>query len=88
MLLPYSIRKIWRPELFQGNRKNTNYFEGWYFKIISENQQEKFALIPGVALGSAAKDAHAFIQLIDGKNGISDYFIFNIQDFTYSSCDF
>jgi tocopherol cyclase len=77
----YDLKKIWHPPWFQGNHAKKNYFEGWYFKLLSEGGQHRYAFIPGISLG---KDPHSFIQVIDGKNGITEYYRFPIESFSYS----
>jgi tocopherol cyclase len=52
---------IWNPEIFQGHLNKKNYFEGWYYKLVSQEGAFSLALIPGVSLNS--KDPHAFIQV-------------------------
>lgn len=66
------------PTIYQGWRKTNNYFEGWYFKIVDPDQNLAFALIPGV---SKSKDAHAFIQFIDGINCKTQYHRFPLESF-------
>ena len=56
----------------------SNYFEGWYFKHVSANHQDAFAVIPGISLST---DPHAFIQFVDGSKVRSAYFRYNINDF-------
>ena len=56
----------------------SNYFEGWYFKHVSVNHQDAFAVIPGISLST---DPHAFIQFADGLKGRSAYFRYDINDF-------
>ncbi|MEM6271085.1 MAG: tocopherol cyclase family protein [Bacteroidota bacterium] len=80
----YPLRKVYHSEIFQGHRRTDNYYEGWYFKQVSADGQHVFSLIPGVAYGRNGKDAHAFIQLIDGRTGQTDYHRFPIEDFRYS----
>jgi len=53
--------KIKHPEIFQGHLNKDRYFEGWYFKYISQDGLVSFACIPGISLNK--KDAHAFIQI-------------------------
>jgi hypothetical protein len=54
-----SLYKIFHPEIFQGSLNGKNYFEGWYFKHVSENADDAFAVIPGISLSD---DTHAFIM--------------------------
>lgn len=77
----YDLKKIWNPAFFQGNMRTTNYFEGWYYKIVSHDDSLRMAFIPGVSLGN---DAHAFIQVINGSTGQTSYFRFPVETFSYS----
>ena len=72
---------FFNPEQFQGWGKKKNYFEGWYFKLISADEKNAFAFIPGIAM-DAAGNQHAFIQVLDGKKQTSVYHKFSINDFT------
>ena len=81
----YDIEKIWKPALFQGTLKNNNYFEGWYFKLVSPGGEHKLSFIPGISLG---KDPHSFIQVINGKTGKTAYYRFRLEEFKYSQKQF
>lgn len=50
------------PILFQGDLKQSNYFEGWYYKQVSNDQKTSLSFIPGVSLNE--QDPHSFIQYI------------------------
>lgn len=67
-----------RPSVFQGNLRKKKYFEGWYFKLVAEDGKNIFSIIPGISL---SKERHAFIQVIEGKNGNTDYTAFHINTF-------
>jgi tocopherol cyclase len=73
--------KLRHPEIFQGRPDLNTYFEGWYFKLVSEDQQHALALIPGLALYDAS-DRHAFIQWIDGTGQVSGYHRFPPESFS------
>jgi hypothetical protein len=60
-----------RPELFQGDLKKKNYFEGWYFKHVSADLEHVYSFIPGVSLNP--REPHSFIQVINGITGETDY---------------
>jgi len=75
--------KLYHPEIFQGNLSKKKYFEGWYYKFVSQDQQKAIAIIPGVALYDE-KDRHAFIQIIDGVNQHSWYHRFEISEVSFS----
>lgn len=84
----YRLRKIYRPEIFQGGLQKKNYFEGWYFKIIDRNAAKIYAVIPGVSISDIKSNSHAFIQIMDGANATSQYFRFDFKDFNYSGSQF
>jgi hypothetical protein len=79
----YRLQRIWRPGIFQGGNRKDNYFEGWYFKLVGSRLKNIFAVIPGVSI-KGSSGSHAFIQLLDGKQAVSSYFNFSINDFSYS----
>ena len=75
------IDTIRNPERFQGRGKRTNYFEGWYFKLVDRERESAMALIPGVSMGDTPGDRHAFVQFIDDRTGRVGYFRFPFEDF-------
>ena len=79
----YKLRKIFKPEIFQGKGKKKTYFEGWYYKFTNADSKFSYAIIPGISLGSNRSDSHSFIQAIDGINGTTYVFDFNIEHFSY-----
>lgn len=79
-----TIRKKWRPELFQGSLRRRNYFEGWYYKMVTANEEMSLAVIPGVATGAASRDAQAFVQILDGRTGSTWYIPYDVEEFSYS----
>ncbi len=77
-------RKIFHPEIFQGNLKKKTYFEGWYFKHSTlegpdGTAPEVLAVIPGISLVND-HDRHAFIQVLTADHK-SCYIPFDISDF-------
>jgi hypothetical protein len=80
-LMINSLYKIFHPEIFQGTLKKKNYFEGWYFKHVSADGRDAFAVIPGISLSD---DSHSFIQYIDGNSGKTSYFRYPKEDFIFS----
>lgn len=76
---------IKNPDLFQGEKhlnKNSNYFEGWYFK--NTNYEDGISFIPGINIEKNEKKA--FIQVITND---SSYFVnYDINDFEYNSNSF
>lgn len=74
---------LFRPELFQGSRKRRSYFEGWYFKQVSADASKAWAFIPGVSMNADGSSRTAFIQVIDGTRGLTRWYPFAFQDFSW-----
>ena len=83
----YRINRLLNPEIFQGKYKKKNYFEGWYFKLISGDQKSILSIIPGIAINKKG-EKNAFIQTIDGITGQTHYIPFDYDDFEYDSKSF
>ena len=47
-----SLYRIYHPEVFQGALTDRNYFEGWYFKHVSADSGEAFAVITRKGAGT------------------------------------
>ena len=76
--------KILFPEIFQGEKHlngKTNYFEGWYFKLVTEDL-ESIAFIPGISI--TPEESHAFIQINHESSFKNQYIKFPIESFKYS----
>lgn len=68
---------------FNGTKKQSNYFEGWYIHVLDSDKNIAYAFIFGLSLYK--KDPHAFIQVIDKKAKEPYYFRFGINDFFYNN---
>ncbi len=79
-----SIRKIWKPAIYQGTKTMKGYFEGWYYKFGDKNGENIGALIPGISFDQTGKLPHAFIQFIDDSGVLSHYSRYPIRDFSTS----
>lgn len=80
-------RALWNPDMYHGWGKQRNYFEGWYFKIVDPKERFAFAIIPGISYNEKG-EAHAFIQLLDGKKCTATYHEFPVEQFQASEKDF
>lgn len=81
------ISALFNPEQYHGWGRKKRFFEGWYYKIVSENQLHALAIIPGIAMDATGKQ-HAFIQVFDGKKSRADYHTFAMADFCPKPHDF
>lgn len=75
-----TLYSLWNPECYHGWRKKRRFFEGWYYKIVSENQKYAFAVIPGIAMDENG-EKQAFIQILNGKKLKATYNKFNAEEF-------
>lgn len=78
------------PEAYHGNHKKSNFFEGWYIKLVSADQSHRIAIIPGIFKGlSGSKQAdESFVQVLDGSTGKSWYHKFPKENFKASQKHF
>lgn len=83
-MLQNKLRALFHPENYHGWGKHKSYFEGWYFKLISKDEQHAIAIIPGIAMDSNG-NKQSFIQLLDGKKLTAAYFKFKAEDFVAST---
>ena len=81
------IKSIFYPDRFQGWGKTKSYFEGWYFKIVSADCKNAFAIIPGIAMDDSG-NKHSFIQVLNGKQHSAEYIKFDAADFRASKNKF
>ncbi|MEM1217687.1 MAG: tocopherol cyclase family protein [Bacteroidota bacterium] len=58
-------KALWNPDMYHGWGRMENYFEGWYCKMVSPDEQYAVAVIPGISMGPNG-EKHAFIQVLDG----------------------
>jgi len=70
-------------ELFHGNEKTRPYFEGWYFKHVSKQEDFILSVICGVSRSKNSRDDHSFIQIITGPVHKSHYIRFAYNAFEY-----
>ncbi len=72
---------IWKPEVFQGNGKKKDYFEGWYFKSVSEDEKTAYAIIVGISIARNIEKSHSFIMFVDSRNQELHYFQYPLDEF-------
>ena len=79
--------------LFQGNLDKKPYFEGWYYKQVSNNGKQIISLIPGISLSET--DSHSFVQYIltihgenNKKTTETGYISYPLSSFDYQQKPF
>ena len=74
-----------KPELYHGRKNSRPYFEGWYFKNVSLNDDLIIAVICGVSRSNKKDDDHSFIQIILGPIYKSYYIKLPYEKFLYNN---
>lgn len=82
------MKSLINPDLYHGIGKDSNFFEGWYFKIVDKDNLYKFAFIPGISFGQNKSENHSFIQIVDSYNNEYKYLRFSENDFKYNNKNF
>ncbi|GAB1422581.1 tocopherol cyclase family protein [Anaerolineales bacterium] len=70
-----------KPELYHGANKKGPFFEGWYYKLVSADEKHKYAFIPGIFINKDPSQSIAFIQIIDGISGKTEFIKYPIEQF-------
>ncbi|MBK7408534.1 MAG: hypothetical protein IPJ40_11025 [Saprospirales bacterium] len=73
--------------MYHGWGRESQFFEGWYFKLVDPTGQYAFAVIPGISKGFDGYH-HSFIQLLDGKRCEAHYHDFPLEAFRASDKHF
>ncbi|MEY4349600.1 MAG: hypothetical protein RL719_897 [Actinomycetota bacterium] len=77
------IRGLRHPEAFHGVGRTSGFFEGWYIKLVSADQRQRWAVIPGIFLGLGdSKTNEGFVQVLDGATGRSWYHRYDVSEFS------
>jgi len=63
------------------NKRETNYFEGWYFRFTNVSNKINYAVI--FAITKNEEDPHSFIQVFDENLEECRYYRFSTSDFSY-----
>jgi hypothetical protein len=82
------MRNIWTPGVFHGKSQNQQFFEGWYYKLISQDTGARWAVIPGVFHHPDPELRHAFIQVLNGITSQVTYYRYSVEDFQASTTKF
>ncbi len=78
------LHAFFNPEEFRGRGKKRNYFEGWYFKSVSPDENTALAIIPGIAMDGNG-NRQSFIQVLDGKKHTAACHKFPLEAFRPAS---
>lgn len=79
--LPETVRATLAPAAYHGHTQRPPFFEGWYYKAVTRDQSRAFVFIPGVYLAEDPARSHAFVQVMDGRSGASEYITYPVEQF-------
>lgn len=75
------LSTVRNPDVYHGKNKKSNFFEGWYFKIVHTENKYAYCFIPGIFLSDKEEYSHSFIQVLKGHESNFEYLKFNKNDF-------
>jgi tocopherol cyclase len=79
---------IRNPNLYHGHGVKPPFFEGWYFKLVDAAETHRYAIIPGVFIGSEPGASHCFVQTLDGVTGRTTYNRYPFESFIAAHKEF
>jgi tocopherol cyclase len=80
--------KIWNPGVFHGKKQDQQFFEGWYYKLISPDREDRWAVIPGVFYHPDPQLRHCFVQVLNGASSQVTYHRFPVGEFQADLSEF
>jgi hypothetical protein len=68
------LRRVFNPDWYHGKNKKKTFFEGWYYKLVTKDESQALAIIPGILEHPDPLKAKAFIICLEASTKIS-YFV-------------
>lgn len=82
------LTNILHPNRYHGFTAKPPFFEGWYYKLVSADQNTRFAVIPGVYVSPNPEKSHSFVQVFDSQADQVHYHRYPLESFKASQSDF
>lgn len=82
------FRTLFNPDMYHGRGIRRPFFEGWFYKLVNENMDHVYSVIPGIFFGKDPSRSHAFIQVMDGITGETFYHRYDTREFVADPKDF
>ena len=67
------VQRVMNPAWYHGRGAKPPFFEGWYYKLVNQDESQRWAIIPGVFVNEESTKSHAFVQVLNGNTGASYY---------------
>ena len=61
------LTNVLHPDRYHGFSAKPPYFEGWYYKLVSADENTRFVVIPGVYIAADPAKSHCFVQVFDSQ---------------------
>src|ERR1043165_5606846 len=60
-----NLRLVYKPTFYHGELIHRNFFEGWYYKTVTNKGDETLIIIPGIYKSTSSNDeaSHAFVMI-------------------------
>ncbi len=82
------FNNILHPNRYHGFVHQAPFFEGWYYKMVSADEKQRYAIIPGVYLAQDHKESHCFVQVFDSQADQVQFHRFPYDSFSSSPDSF
>jgi len=79
------LSNILHPNRYHGFTAKPPYFEGWYYKLVSADEDTRFAIIPGVYLSPDPTKSHSFVQVFDSQADLVNFHRYPLDAFKASN---
>lgn len=84
----FVLETVRNPDIYHGKNKKSNFFEGWYFKIVQVHTGLTYCFIPGIFVSSREEQSHSFIQVLKGEESSFKYLRFEKDEFKANTSEF
>lgn len=69
------------PDIYHGRHARRPFFEGWYFKAVTETKHAAWAIIPGIYRDDDPARDEAFVMVLDGRSNQVFYYDYPVSEF-------
>jgi hypothetical protein len=63
----HMLTNVLYPDRYHGFSAKPPYFEGWYYKLVSADENTRFVVIPGIYIAADPAKSHCFVQVFDSQ---------------------
>ncbi len=66
-MLVLFMKQTMNPNGYHGFTRHPPFFEGWYYKLVTAAEDQRFAIIPGVYISPEPEKSHCFVQVFHSE---------------------